>query len=109
MAIIHDEHCHVVEQKKTGDPGTKKNGKGNDAGSRNSKHKAGESSHGGASNKPSERDRTKSGHGRSSESTGTAVGPRAAALPQHEEVCGQKTLLVRLSTHWKGRRYCPVV
>jgi hypothetical protein len=33
MAIIHDEHCHVVELKKTGDSGTKNKGKGNDAGS----------------------------------------------------------------------------
>jgi hypothetical protein len=36
MAIVHDEHCHVVEHKKTGDSGTKNNGKGNDAGSRTS-------------------------------------------------------------------------
>jgi hypothetical protein len=71
MAIIHDEHCHVVEQKKTGDSGTKNNGKGNDAGSRSSGHNAGGSSHGGASNKASDCDRTKSGHGRSSESTST--------------------------------------
>jgi hypothetical protein len=71
MAIIHDEHCHVVEQKKTGDSGVRNNGKGNDAGSRSSGHNAGGSSHGGASNKASDRDRTKSGHGRSSESTGT--------------------------------------
>jgi hypothetical protein len=62
MAIIHDEHCHVVEQKKTGDSGMKNNGKGNVAGSRSSGHNAGESSHGGASNKASDRDRTKSGH-----------------------------------------------
>jgi hypothetical protein len=47
VAIIHDEHCHVVEQKKTGDPGTKNNGKSNDAGSRSSGHNAGGSSHGG--------------------------------------------------------------
>jgi hypothetical protein len=40
-AIIHDEHCHVVEQKKNGDSGTKNNGKGNDAGSRSSGHNAG--------------------------------------------------------------------
>jgi hypothetical protein len=60
MAIIHDEHCHVVGQKKTGDSGTKNNGKGNDAGSRSSGHIAGASSHGGASNKASDRDRTKS-------------------------------------------------
>jgi hypothetical protein len=96
MSIIHDEHCHVMEQKKTGDYGMKNNGKGNDAGSRSSGHNAGGSSHGGASNKASDRDRTKSGHGRSSESTSTgkAVGPRAAAFPQHKEVCGRATLLV---------------
>jgi hypothetical protein len=41
MAIIHDEHCHVVEQKKTGDPGTKNNDKGNAAGSRSSGHNSG--------------------------------------------------------------------
>jgi hypothetical protein len=27
MSIIHDEHCHVVEQKKTGDSGMKKDWK----------------------------------------------------------------------------------
>jgi hypothetical protein len=37
MAIIHDEHCHVVEQKKTGGSGMKNNGKGNDAGSRSTR------------------------------------------------------------------------
>jgi hypothetical protein len=62
MAIIHDEHCHAVEQKKTGDSGTKNNGKGNDAGSHSSGHNSGGSSHGGASNKASDRDRTTSGH-----------------------------------------------
>jgi hypothetical protein len=71
MAIIHDEHCHVVEQIKTGDSGMKNNGKGNDAGSRSSGHNAGGSSHGGARKKASDRDRTKSGRGKSSESTGT--------------------------------------
>jgi hypothetical protein len=71
MAIIHDEHCHVVEHKKTGDSGTKNNGKGNDAGSRSYGHNAGGSSHRGARNKASDRDRTKSGHGGSSESTST--------------------------------------
>jgi hypothetical protein len=79
MAIIHDEHCHVVEQKKTGDSGMKNNGKGNDAGSCSSGHNAGGSSHGGASNKASDRDGTKSGHERSSESTGT--GKQSAREP----------------------------
>jgi hypothetical protein len=79
MAIIHDEHCHVVEQKKTGDSGMKNNGKDIDAGSRSSGHNAGGSSHGGASNKESDCDRTNSGHGRSSESTGT--GKQSAREP----------------------------
>jgi hypothetical protein len=79
MAIIHDEHCHVVEQKKAGDSGMRNNGKGKDAGSGSSGHNAGGSSHGGASNKASDRDRTKSGHGRSSESTGT--GKQSAREP----------------------------
>jgi hypothetical protein len=64
MAIIHDEHCHIVEQKKTGDSGTKNTGKSSDAVSRSSVHNSEGSSHGGASNKESDRDRTKSGHGR---------------------------------------------
>jgi hypothetical protein len=79
MAIIHDEHCHVVEHKKTGDSGTKNNGKGNDAGNRSYGHNAGGSSHAGASNKASDRDRTKSEHGRTSESTGT--GKQSAREP----------------------------
>jgi hypothetical protein len=40
MAIIYDEHCHIVEQKKTGDSGMRNNGKGNDAGSHSSGHNA---------------------------------------------------------------------
>jgi hypothetical protein len=79
MAIIHDEHCHVVDHKKTGDSGTKNNGQGNDAGSRSSGHNAGGSSQGGARNKASDRNRTKSGHGRSSELTGT--GKQSAREP----------------------------
>jgi hypothetical protein len=54
MAIIHDEHCHVVEHKKTGDSGMRSNGKGNDAGSRSSGYNARGSSHGGTSNKASD-------------------------------------------------------
>jgi hypothetical protein len=95
MAIIHEEHCHVVEQKKTGDSGMKNNGKGKDAGSRSSGHSAGGSSHGGASNKASDRDRTKSGHGRSSESTGT--GKQSAREPppclNTEKCAGEKHYL----------------
>jgi hypothetical protein len=79
MAIIHDENCHVVEHKKTGDSGMKNNNKCNDARSRSSGHNSGESSHGGANNKASDRDRTKSGHGRSSDSTGT--GKQSAREP----------------------------
>jgi hypothetical protein len=72
MAGIHDEHCHVVEHKKTDGSGMKNNGKSSDAGSRSSGHNSGGSPHGGASNKASGRDRTKSGHGRSSNSTGSS-------------------------------------
>jgi hypothetical protein len=60
MAIIHDEHCHVVEHKKTGDSGMKNTGKISDANSHSSGHNSGGSSRGGASNKASDRDRTKS-------------------------------------------------
>jgi hypothetical protein len=79
MAIIHDEHCHVVEQKKTCDSGMRNNCKGNDAGSRSSGLNAGGSSHGVAINKASDRDRMKSGHEMSSESTGT--GKQSAREP----------------------------
>jgi hypothetical protein len=79
MAIIHDEHCHVVEQKKTGDSGTKNTGKGNEPGSRSSGHNSGENSLESASSKAPDRDRTKSGHGRSSDATGT--GKQSARKP----------------------------
>jgi hypothetical protein len=36
-------------------------------------------------------------------------GSGAAAMPQHEEVCGREALSVRLSSRWKGQSYCPVV
>jgi hypothetical protein len=79
MAIIHDEHCHVVEHQKTGGSGMKTTGKISDAGSRSSGHNAGGSSHGGVSNMASNSDRTKSGHRRSSDSTGT--GKQSAREP----------------------------
>jgi hypothetical protein len=79
MAIIHDEHCHAVEYKKTGDSGVKNTCKSSDAGSRSSGRNSGGSSNGGASNKASDRDRTKSGQGRSSDSTDT--GKQAAQEP----------------------------
>jgi hypothetical protein len=103
MAIIHDEHCHVVEHKKTGDSGTKNDGKGNDAGSRSSGHNAGGSSHGGARNKASDRDRTKSGHGRSSESTGT--GKQSAREPppclNTKKCAGEKHFLSDCPHTWR--------
>jgi hypothetical protein len=79
MAIIHGKHCHVVEQKKTGDSGTKNTGKGKDTGSRNSGHNSEGISHGVASNKASDRDRTKSEHGSLSDATGT--GKQSAREP----------------------------
>jgi hypothetical protein len=79
MATIHDEHSHVVEHKKIGGSGMKNNGNRSEAGSRSSGHNAGGSSYGGAKNKASDRDRTKSGHGRSSDSTGS--GKKSAREP----------------------------
>jgi hypothetical protein len=73
MTIIHDEHCYVVEHKKTGYFGKTNTGKSSDAGSRSSGYNSGESSLGGFINKPSDRGRTKSGHGRSSDSTSTGI------------------------------------
>jgi hypothetical protein len=71
MAIIHDNHCHVVEHKKTGESGIRNIGKSSNAGSLNYGHNHGGSSYGGGSNKASDSDRTKSGHERSSDSNGT--------------------------------------
>jgi hypothetical protein len=73
MAIIHNEHCHVVEHKKTGDSGMKNDDKSSDAGSRSSGHNSGGSIHGGASNKASDHDRTKFRHGASCSSDWTNV------------------------------------
>jgi hypothetical protein len=56
MAIVHDEHCHFVEQKKTGDSGMKNNRKSSDAGSRRSGHNSGGSSYDYFSNKAPDRD-----------------------------------------------------
>jgi hypothetical protein len=41
MAIIHDQHCHVVEHKITEDSGMKNTGKISDAGSGSSEHNSG--------------------------------------------------------------------
>jgi hypothetical protein len=79
IAIIHDEHCHVVEHKKTRDYSMKNSGKISDAGSRSFGHNSGGSSYGGASNKASDRDRTKSRHGTWSDSTCT--GKQSAREP----------------------------
>jgi hypothetical protein len=79
MAIIHDGPCHVVGHKKTGDSGMKNTGKSSDAGSRSSGHNAGGSAYGGGTDYASDRDRTKSGHGRSLDSTGT--GKQSAREP----------------------------
>jgi hypothetical protein len=83
MAIIHDEHCHIVKHKKTGYSDMKNTGKSSDAGSRRSGHNSEGSAHGGASDKASDRDRTKSGKGLIVGLDGhwKSVGPRASALP----------------------------
>jgi hypothetical protein len=54
-----------VVDRKTGDSGTKDMGKNRDGGGQSSAHNPGKSSSEGGSNKPSGRDRTKSGNGRS--------------------------------------------
>jgi hypothetical protein len=79
MANIYDELCHVVEHKKTGDSGMKNTENGSDAGSRSAGHNSEGSAYGGGSNKASDRDRMKSGHGKSLDSTGT--GKQAAREP----------------------------
>jgi hypothetical protein len=71
MAILHDEHCHVVDHKKAGDSGTNNMAKIPNVGGRRSGHKPRGILYGGSGNKASDRDRTKSGHGRSWDSTGT--------------------------------------
>jgi hypothetical protein len=68
-----------VERKKTGDSDMKKIGKSSDAGSRSPGHNSGGILHGGARKKASDRDRTKSGHRRSSDATGT--GKQSAREP----------------------------
>jgi hypothetical protein len=100
VAIIHDEHCHGVEHKKTGYFGMKITGKSSDAGICSSGHNSGEGSYGGGINKASDRDRTKSGHGRASDSTST--GKQSAREPppclNTKKVCGREALFVRLSS-----------
>jgi uncharacterized membrane protein YgcG len=51
MAIIHDEHCHVVNHKKTRDAVTKNTGKYSETGGRSSGLNPGGSSSGGGRNK----------------------------------------------------------
>jgi hypothetical protein len=110
MAIRHGEKCHIVEHKMTGDSGVRNTGKCSNAGSRSSGHNSRGSAYGGGTNKPSDRNRTKFGHERSSDSTGT--GKQSAREPPSclntKKCVGQEALLVRLSSHWKGRSYCPV-
>jgi hypothetical protein len=101
MAIIHEDPCHVVQHKKNGDPGMKNTGKRSDADRLSSGQNAGGSLHGVASNKASDRDRTKSGHGRSLDSTGTgkhSVGEPPPCL-NTKKCTGKKHFFVRLSSH----------
>jgi hypothetical protein len=84
MAIIHEEHCHVVEHKKAGDSCMKNTGNSSDSGSRSSGHNSGGSSYGGGSNKATDRDRTRSGRRRSSDSTGTGKQSNRETSPCHK-------------------------
>jgi hypothetical protein len=56
MAIIHDEHCYVVEHNKTGDSDMKNTGKSSEAGSHSSEHNSGGNSYRFGTNKASDRD-----------------------------------------------------
>jgi hypothetical protein len=111
MDIIHDEHCHVVEHKKTGDPGMKNTGESSDSGSRSSGHNSGGISFGGGTNKASDRDRTKSGHRSSSDSTGT--GKQSAREPppclNTKKCAGDNRYLSDCPHTEKGRSHFPVV
>jgi hypothetical protein len=105
MAIIHDEHCHVVQHKETVDSGyfcqcsscqsMKNTGKSSDAGSRSSGHNSGGDTSEGGTNIASDRDRTNFGHGRSKDTTGT--GKQSAWEPapylNTEKCAGEKHYL----------------
>jgi hypothetical protein len=71
MDVIKRWHCHVVDDKKTGVSSTKNMGRNTDVGGRSSGHNPEEISSEGGSNKTSNRDRTKFGNERSSDSRGT--------------------------------------
>jgi hypothetical protein len=112
MAIIYDEHCHVVEHKKIDDSGLKNAGKSSDAGSRSSGHNSGGSSYEGARNKAPDRDLARSGPGRSSDSTG--IGKQSAREPPpclNTKKCeGEKHYLSDCPhTGMDEDIYCPVV
>jgi hypothetical protein len=81
MAIMHDEHFHIVEHRKTGDSGRKNTVKSSDESSRSYGHNSGGSAYESGSSKASDCDRTKSSLGRFSDSTGT--GKRSAREPLH--------------------------
>jgi hypothetical protein len=79
MDIILDEH--VVDHKKTGDSDTKNMAKNSDAGGRSAGYNPGGRFSNGDSNMTSDRDRTKSGTGRSSDSSGTGKQSMRDPLP----------------------------
>jgi hypothetical protein len=81
MAIIHDEHCHVVEHKATGDSEMKNTESIKGAGSRSSEHNPAGSSSEGGSNETFDRARIKSGHGRLSDATCTGKQLAKEPLP----------------------------
>jgi hypothetical protein len=106
VAIIHNEHSHVVEHKNTGDSGMKNTGNRSDADSRSSGHNSGGSAYEDGTKSASDRGQTKSGHGRSSDSTGT--GKQSAREPppclNTKKCAGEKsTICLGLPSHWKGR------
>jgi hypothetical protein len=111
MAIIHDAHCHVVEHKKTANSGMKITGKSRDSGSRSSGPDSGGSAYGGGTNMASDRDQTKSGHGKSSDSTGS--GKQSAREPppsfNTKKCAGEKHYLYDCPHTGKNENCAPAV
>jgi hypothetical protein len=107
MAVIHDEHCHVVEHKKTGDFGINITGKSSDAGSRSSGRNSGGNTHGGA-RRLTGIERSPDMEGRRTRRALENSRPGSRRLASTQRSVRRETLFVRLSSHWKVRCYCPV-
>jgi hypothetical protein len=83
IAIVHDEHNHIYDDKKTSDTGTKNTYK-NSAGGRSSGHNSGERSFGGGRNTALDCGRSKSGNERSSDPSSTGKQSTRELPPCHD-------------------------